>query len=114
MTDTKYPSWVDAKISFNTSQATAKCRLCNVNIDRGEMRFVLKEVHVSPKIKDLHFHSECMERISKFVLASVATETDLQGFRKHLEYAKGIVEGFPVWKQNLLGTRVNKERENND
>lgn len=41
------------------STAHAKCRLCDTLIDRGEERTVLKNIHVSPKIRDLHFHTKC-------------------------------------------------------
>ena len=37
----------------------AKCRMCEDVIPRGQKCYVIRDIHVSPKIVDLFFHIEC-------------------------------------------------------
>ena len=48
-----------AKIISKSSNRIAKCRLCQNDIERKEMRIVISKVYVSPRNVDLHFHKNC-------------------------------------------------------
>jgi hypothetical protein len=43
----------------------AKCRLCNKIIKKGEDSIVFRDVHVSPHIRDLYFHEDCLKEALK-------------------------------------------------
>lgn len=47
-------------LQYTTSDRDRKCRLCNKMIERNTKAIVLIDVHVSPKIVDLHFHETCL------------------------------------------------------
>ena len=49
-----------AHFEHHTTDRDRICRICCQPIERGEEALVLKKV-ATPKLKDLHFHTSCME-----------------------------------------------------
>lgn len=47
---------------FITTDRDRVCRICHEKIARNTFAIALKQVHVSPKIVDLHFHEGCFTR----------------------------------------------------
>lgn len=47
---------------YLTSDRDRICRICHDKIVRNTWAIVLQNVHVSPKIVDLHFHEGCFMR----------------------------------------------------
>ena len=50
-------------VEVRQTQKEAKCKFCEEVIDRGEWCVVFENVHVSPKIVNLFFHTHCFERL---------------------------------------------------
>lgn len=50
------------EIKIVSSDRDRVCRICHVKIARHTYAIVIQNVHVSPKIVDLHFHEGCFIR----------------------------------------------------
>ncbi len=49
-------------IRYHTTEADRRCKLCGDMMARGTWGIVLRNMHVSPKVVDLHFHEGCFMR----------------------------------------------------
>jgi hypothetical protein len=49
-----------AELIYDHSDKEKKCRICDEVIHKGDLCFVMKDVHVSPKRVNLFFHRECL------------------------------------------------------
>ena len=49
-------------IEYHTTNRDRVCKICGEAINRFTYALVMRRVHVSPKIVDLHFHEGCFER----------------------------------------------------
>ena len=50
------------RFEFHTTDRDRVCKICGDKIARHTWALVLRDVHVSPKRVDLHFHEACFER----------------------------------------------------
>lgn len=48
-----------SSLAYHTSDRDRICKLCEKPIERGERALIMKQVHVPPKRRDLHFHTDC-------------------------------------------------------
>lgn len=51
-----------SRIQYVTSDRKRICRLCDDAIVPNTWAIVFKRMHVSPKVRDLHFHEGCLMR----------------------------------------------------
>jgi hypothetical protein len=49
-----------ARLEKITSERERICRLCEKPIDKDEIAYVMRGVHIPPKRRDLHMHIECL------------------------------------------------------
>jgi hypothetical protein len=49
------------RIEYYTTTRDRVCKLCGNPIARGERGIVMKQIHVSPKVVDLHFCEKCFK-----------------------------------------------------
>jgi len=49
-------------IKYHTSDRMRMCKLCGSHIVRNTWAIQFADIHVSPKIVDLHFHEGCLMR----------------------------------------------------
>ena len=48
-----------SQFKYVTSNRDRICKICSDKIEKNTYGIVLQDVHISPKIVDLHFHVEC-------------------------------------------------------
>jgi hypothetical protein len=51
---------IKPSIEYRTSERDRVCKLCSNLIYKGAKGVVFKNIHVSPKMVDIHFHNECL------------------------------------------------------
>lgn len=49
-------------LKYHTSDRDRICKLCSDKIVRNTTAIVMRNVHVAPKLVDLHFHEGCFMR----------------------------------------------------
>jgi hypothetical protein len=51
-----------AYMEYHTTERDRVCKMCNTMMARGTWGIVMRDVHVPPKIRDIHFHEGCFMR----------------------------------------------------
>ena len=51
-----------AFIEFHTTDSLRVCKICNCPMTPWTWGVVMREVHVPPKVRDIHFHEGCFMR----------------------------------------------------
>lgn len=49
-------------VKYHTTDRDRVCKLCNCVMIRNTWGIVFGDVHVPPKLRDLHFHEGCLMR----------------------------------------------------
>lgn len=49
-------------IQYHTTAADRVCKLCGDKLKRHTWGIMLKDIHVPPKRRDIHFHEGCLMR----------------------------------------------------
>jgi len=71
-------------IEFHTTERDRTCKLCNCVMARGTWGLVMRDVHIPPKLRDIHFHEGC------FVRALAAAQKEYpEKIRAHLAQKAG-------------------------
>lgn len=63
-----------AFFEYHTTERDRVCRICEERMVRYTWGIVLHGAHVSPKVKDLHFHEGCFMRSLDIAKRNYATK----------------------------------------
>lgn len=49
-------------VSYHTSDRDRVCKICNDPIKRSTWAIKFSQIHIPPKLRDIHFHEGCLMR----------------------------------------------------